>query len=53
MVPAMLYIGTPARVASSTSAFNYFWLSLNNLIALSVEHLLPVGTILWFLFLAV
>ena len=49
----MLSLGVEPRVASSTSAFNYFWLSINNLIALSLTHILPLATTLWFLFLAV
>jgi hypothetical protein len=53
MVPAMLLINVQPRVASSTSAFNYFWLSMNNLFSLLGSDLLNVTETYWFLFLAV
>jgi uncharacterized membrane protein YfcA len=53
MVPAMLFMNVQARVASSTSAFNYFWLSLNNLFALIFNNDLPTETMVWFIILAV
>ena len=40
MVPTMLSSGLVARCASSTSALNYFMISLNNLTTLLTERLL-------------
>jgi hypothetical protein len=53
MVPAMLIMNVQPRVASSTSAFNYFWLSMNNLFSLLGSDLLSLTETYWFLFLAV
>ena len=54
MIPAMLFINVSVRCSSSTSAFNYFWLSLNNLFLLIDDRLvLDKPTIIWFISLAV
>lgn len=40
MVPSLLSLGVNPRVASSTSAFNYFMISLNQLCTLLTEKIL-------------
>jgi uncharacterized membrane protein YfcA len=52
MVPAMLHIGLHPRAASSTSAFNYLFISVTNLITMITKKLLPIEIALWFAGLA-
>ena len=53
MVPVMLYIDIHPRVCSATSAFNYVFIAMTNLITLLIEKLLPLNVIILFSILAV
>lgn len=53
MIPLMLYLEIHPRVASSTSAFNYSFLAMSNLITLLVGKLLPINEVLLYSILAV
>ena len=53
MVPLMLFIDIHPRVSSATSAFNYIFISMTNLITLLIEKLLPLNVIILFSVLAV
>lgn len=48
LVPSILRLGVHPRVASSTSAFNYIFISITNLITLMIKNLIPIEVTLWF-----
>jgi uncharacterized membrane protein YfcA len=47
-VPALLKLGYHPRVASATSAFDYMFIGLTNLITLFLKRSLPIEVTLWF-----
>ena len=53
MLPTLIFLGLPTRIAAATSGYIYLWLSMNNLITLLTEKLLPLEETLWFTLLAI
>lgn len=53
MVPVLLQIGLHPRIATATSAFNYFFIGLTNVVKLITDSYISITEIVWFFGLAV
>ncbi|CAK69487.1 unnamed protein product (macronuclear) [Paramecium tetraurelia] len=52
MVPVLLELGLHPRIATATSAFNYFFIGLTNIVKLITDSQISIAEIAWFFGLA-